>query len=179
MLTVLDPQHAIAEEFEDNNDAAYCVPAHVARLAPEIVAPLGQHFGTANKPWVSPTPQLARPINMATTTWSLVASPPAGMWIHPVTGVITWNDPLANPFQYMLFVRATNLSGSDTEILYLGIEDSPCIADINEDGVVSAQDVSIVLGYWGSISELADVDNNGVVGATDLTIVLNAWGPCF
>ncbi len=178
VLTVLDPQQVIPEQFEDNNDAAYCVPAHVSQFAPEIIAPLGQYFGTAGELWTSPTPQLTRPINMGPTVWSLIASPPAGIVIHPQTGVISWANPIANQFQYMLFVRATNAAGTDTEILYLGIADSACIADVNEDGVVSAQDISFILAYWGSTSTIADLDNDGLVGAGDLAIVLNAWGGC-
>ncbi len=178
VLSVVDPQHIFPEQFEDNNDAAYCVPAHVLQFAPEIVSPLGQFFGTAGAAWSSPVPHLTRPINMSPTTWSLVASPPAGVSIHPQTGVISWPNPIPSQFQYMLFVRATNAAGSDTEILYLGIAESACEADVNQDGVVSAQDISLILAYWGSASSIADLDGDGIVGASDLAIVLSAWGPC-
>ena len=178
VLTELDPFNQVAEQFEDNNDAIYCVPAQILRYPPEIVAPLGQYFGSAGAPWTSPTPQLTRPINMAPTVWSLVASPPAGIVINPQTGVISWANPVASQFQYMLFVRATNASGSDTEILYLAIAEAACSADINEDGTVNASDLSILLGYWGGSQAWVDLDHNGVVAASDLAILLSAWGPC-
>ena len=54
----------------------------------------------------------------------------------------------------------------------------PCDGDINDDEVVDGSDLSQVLGFWGSSSELHDLDGNGVVDGADLTIILGEWGAC-
>ena len=47
-------------------------------------------------------------------------------------------------------------------------------ADLNGDGSVSAADLAILLGAWGS-SGPGDLDGNGTVGAPDLALLLGAW----
>ena len=54
---------------------------------------------------------------------------------------------------------------------------NPCPPDINGDGVVSAADLALLLGAWGT-SGLADLDGGGSVGSSDLAQLLGAWGPC-
>jgi hypothetical protein len=51
-------------------------------------------------------------------------------------------------------------------------------ADVDEDGIVNAQDVARVLQAWGKLEadDLADVNLDGVVGPLDLAAVLGAWG---
>jgi hypothetical protein len=53
-------------------------------------------------------------------------------------------------------------------------------ADVNADGVVSAPDLSTLLGSWGACAGgcAADVNRDGVVDARDLSVVLGAWGQC-
>ncbi len=53
----------------------------------------------------------------------------------------------------------------------------PCPADLNDDGQVSAIDLSTILANWGN-SGNGDIDGNGTVGGTDLSAVLAAWGAC-
>jgi hypothetical protein len=59
-----------------------------------------------------------------------------------------------------------------------------CRADLNFDGQVNAQDLSILLAAWGSVvsvgceQRLADINMDGNVGAADLATLLSAWGPC-
>jgi hypothetical protein len=48
-------------------------------------------------------------------------------------------------------------------------------ADLNNDGVVNAADIAILLGAWGQTSGPADVNDDGAVNATDLSIILGAW----
>ena len=48
-------------------------------------------------------------------------------------------------------------------------------ADLNGDGVVSAQDIAVLLSQWGGPGS-ADLDGSGSVGSPDLAILLNAWG---
>jgi len=52
-----------------------------------------------------------------------------------------------------------------------------CIrADINGDGRVNAQDLAIVLSYWGTNYPAADLTNDGKVGPADMSIILACWG---
>ncbi len=178
ILSALDVLDAVSEPFEDNNDAAYCVPLTVLQRAPDIVDPLGQHFAVAGTPWSSPAPTLTHPVNMGPVVWSLAGFPPAGVTIHPTTGVISWQNPVANEFQYMFFVRATNPSGVDTQTLYLGVSADDCRGDANGDGSVNGMDVSLVLAYWGLPSASVDFNGNGVVDGADIGFVLAAWGVC-
>jgi hypothetical protein len=54
-----------------------------------------------------------------------------------------------------------------------------CIADFNNDGVVDAADLAILLGAWGvNPGHEADLNDDGVVNASDLAALLGAWGPC-
>lgn len=49
-------------------------------------------------------------------------------------------------------------------------------ADLNGDGIVGAQDLSILLNAWGSSGGPADLNRDGTVGAQDIAILLNNWG---
>lgn len=56
-------------------------------------------------------------------------------------------------------------------------------ADFNEDGIVNAADMLILLANWGECGDCnncpGDADGNCVVGASDLLILLSQWGgPC-
>jgi subtilisin family serine protease len=53
----------------------------------------------------------------------------------------------------------------------------PCIADLNDDGIVDGFDLSRVLGYWGLPGE-TDLDGSGSTDGADLTILLSGWGTC-
>jgi hypothetical protein len=52
--------------------------------------------------------------------------------------------------------------------------------DVNGDGFVDGQDLSIVLGFWGVCEDISDcpgdLDGDGTVTGTDLSIVLGFWG---
>ena len=48
--------------------------------------------------------------------------------------------------------------------------------DLNNDGVVNGQDLTILLGAWGALGGPADLNRDGVVGSSDLTQLLGAWG---
>lgn len=53
-----------------------------------------------------------------------------------------------------------------------------CPADVDRDGEVSASDLAILLGSWGTFDPAIDLDGNGAVDAGDLAILLGAWGGC-
>ena len=48
--------------------------------------------------------------------------------------------------------------------------------DLNEDGIIDAADLSILLSEWGNPKSVADIDGDGTVGATDLATLLSNWG---
>lgn len=52
-----------------------------------------------------------------------------------------------------------------------------CPGDINADGQVSADDLSMLLSNWGN-SGSGDIDGSGVVDASDLASLLGSWGSC-
>jgi formylglycine-generating enzyme required for sulfatase activity len=52
-----------------------------------------------------------------------------------------------------------------------------CAVDLDDDGVVNAADIAILLGEWGPCTDcIADVDDSGTVEAADLAIILGFWG---
>ena len=55
----------------------------------------------------------------------------------------------------------------------------PCQADLNDDCVVNAADLALLLGAWGpGPGNPADFNDDDVVNAFDLAMLLGAWGPC-
>ncbi len=49
-------------------------------------------------------------------------------------------------------------------------------ADLNNNGVVNAADLAVLLGSWGPCSACApDINGDGTVNAADLAILLGAW----
>ncbi len=55
---------------------------------------------------------------------------------------------------------------------------SSCSADLDGDGVVSAADLAMMLGAWGSSDASIDLSGDGLVDAQDLAQMLGAWGEC-
>ncbi len=54
-----------------------------------------------------------------------------------------------------------------------------CLPDLNDDGVVNAADLALLLGAWGmGPGNPADFTGDGFVNAADLALLLGAWGPC-
>jgi hypothetical protein len=53
-----------------------------------------------------------------------------------------------------------------------------CFADANDDGIVDATDLSILLGAWGSTADAGDLNQDGIVSGPDLAALLGAWGNC-
>lgn len=53
-----------------------------------------------------------------------------------------------------------------------------CVGDLNSDGSVSAADLALLLGAWGTAGGAADLNGDGVVAASDLALLLGAWGDC-
>lgn len=58
-----------------------------------------------------------------------------------------------------------------------------CLADLDGDGEVGADDLAILLGAWGPVESCPpliapDLDPDCEIEASDLAILLGAWGPC-
>jgi len=54
---------------------------------------------------------------------------------------------------------------------------SPCVGDLNGDGVVDGADLGVLLSAWGGAGG-ADLNGDGVIDGADLGILLSAWGAC-
>ena len=69
-------------------------------------------------------------------------------------------------------------SGSSADANGNGIPDECELApgDINGDGVVGGDDLTLVLAAFGTANSQADIDGDGVVGGDDLAILLSNWG---
>ena len=47
--------------------------------------------------------------------------------------------------------------------------------DLNGDGVVDGQDLTVLLGDWGTSDPISDINGDGLVGGADLTVLLANW----
>ena len=68
---------------------------------------------------------------------------------------------------------------SGNRMMQQGTGADPCVADLNNDGIVDGADLSLILGAWAT----DNCDYNLAGGAcfidgADLSIVLGEWGPC-
>ncbi len=71
---------------------------------------------------------------------------------------------------------------SEASTLCNGCTTSPCIGDLNGDGMVNGADLTIELSSWGDCPAgedcPADLNGDDQVNGADLTIMLSAWGAC-
>jgi hypothetical protein len=84
--------------------------------------------------------------------------------VAPECGFESW-FALANPTSSALI----RVEGSEPT--------SSCLADLNDDGVVDATDLALLLGAWGR-SGSSDLNADNIVNAADLAVLLGAWGSC-
>lgn len=120
--SIIDDLNDVTEEYEDNNAVAYCTPLTVVQLEP-VFAPFAQQDAVCGEPFTGPAPQVDLPLNMNPITWSL-DNPEPGMTVNPQTGVVSWPDPVADPFLYTINVRATNGAGTSTHTLFIGVDEA-------------------------------------------------------
>jgi hypothetical protein len=70
-------------------------------------------------------------------------------------------------------------AGAATATVTIPVPSAPpsLIGDLNDDGVVDAADLTILLGAWGTDGQPAgaDLNDDGAVDAADLTLLLGAW----
>jgi predicted outer membrane repeat protein len=56
-----------------------------------------------------------------------------------------------------------------------------CPGDVNGNFFIDGADLSILLGYWGPVTNQnnpADLNNDGTVDGADLAVLLGGWGAC-
>ena len=69
-------------------------------------------------------------------------------------------------------------------VLIIGVAaprvNAQCSADLNADHSVTAQDLAIMLAFWGPTTTFAaaDINQDHIVNAQDLAMLLAGWGPC-
>ena len=110
----------------------------------------------------------------------------AGAWVvrsFPIASLIEPSDDMR-----LRFVASDLGDGSLVEaaidLLVVGgvecIDDEgpTCLGDLNDDGLVSGEDVGLLLGFWGSSDPSADLDGDGSVGGGDIGLILGSWGLC-
>lgn len=73
---------------------------------------------------------------------------------------------------------ATSLAAALGLTASSALAQSACEADLNHDGVVGSQDLTVVLSAWGDCPAgcAADLNHDGAVSAYDLTAVMSLWG---
>lgn len=84
---------------------------------------------------------------------------------------------LLSGLDQVTFTFTYNLADDD------GIAPAPCQTDLNGDGVVGGQDLTLFLADWDMISECpdllaGDVNLDGLVNGEDLSLLLSTWGRC-
>ena len=88
--------------------------------------------------------------------------------------------------------QAVNIAGgAPSEVVFVGGAIADCgegcwtnscqpFGDANGDGLISAQDVQLLVGCWGgSYDPCCDFNRDGIVSAQDVQILVASWGnPC-
>ena len=81
-------------------------------------------------------------------------------------------------YWYEFELTVTDLHGLTSTRTVAVYPDCPaqgvCIADLNDDLLVDALDLGMLLGSWGTSDN--DLDGDKVVTATDLSRLLSEWG---
>jgi hypothetical protein len=93
--------------------------------------------------------------------------------IGKTTAFTEFDDSLQFGLNLVAFARFATTDDADAD----GTPDvCACNGDFDGDGGVSASDLGVLLGAWGTPT--ADLDGDGTTDPTDLAILLGAWGPC-
>jgi hypothetical protein len=70
---------------------------------------------------------------------------------------------------------------SGTIVADLGVAsvDTPCYADITQDGIVDVSDILEVISGWGYCLDCpADINQDDLINVIDLLEIVSSWGPC-
>ena len=114
------------------------------------------------------------------TTYRLYLNPTVGQ-TEPAFPVAMYGLGPVNALPTAL--RIDNGGGYTTDEVRVGTTwasvlplDPGCLGDFNQDLMVNATDLAMLIGAWGTA--VHDLNGDHVVGAADLAIVLGAWGSC-
>lgn len=95
-----------------------------------------------------------------------------------VAALMTWNEDLLTGGSFTVSVgqQVNHIA----QWHYCGPDPDPecAVADLDCNGLVDGNDLSILLGQWGPCTDcVADLDDNGIVDGADLALVLGQWAP--
>lgn len=90
---------------------------------------------------------------------------------NPSFNLIATGAPALTPVQGEAYARLR------TKLAQMKNALKGCIGDISMNGQVNAQDLAIMLSFWGAAS-VADIDNDGITNGSDLAMLLTHWGMC-
>lgn len=126
-------EHVITLRLEyGEGESTQAVVVITVAIAPQI-EPLDDVVTSDAQAWTGPTP-LVNP-ESGSLAWSLTAVP-AGMTIHPTTGVVSWAAPVEG--LYEVTIRAENPLGADEETFMLEVLAVPQIQAIGDGSVLEA-----------------------------------------
>ncbi len=72
-------------------------------------------------------------------------------------------------------------TGAENQVLVdrvFMVDASPCVADLDGNGMVNGSDLGQLLLRWGQPDPEADLDGDGIVTGSDIGLMLLAWGGC-
>ena len=102
--------------------------------------------------------------------FTIITASPPGSASNDIGSLIT------GTFDHITGEGLWNVTYSDTSVIITYQGESP-LGDIDNDGMVSVNDLLQLLSAWGSCPGCsADLDNNGNVGVNDLLVLLANWG---
>lgn len=79
------------------------------------------------------------------------------------------NTPVAN---------AKAASEITLRVLISHVQRTICPADLDQNDIVAAPDLAILLGAWGTSDPNIDLSGDGIVNSEDLALQLGSWGAC-
>lgn len=92
----------------------------------------------------------------------------------------TWNTIGAANGTHTITVTAYDTLGNQTQatrtVTVANTTTTRLAGDINGDGKVTINDLSLLLNNWGKTTSVGDVNGDGKVTINDLSILLNNWG---
>jgi hypothetical protein len=99
-----------------------------------------------------------------------------GDYIRPEGFTFAWGYAIAD-------ARTFNRAGFVATFAAVSCGGDGCFGDLNEDLMVDAADIGLLLSAWGSCGKagpgcFADLNEDGVVDGTDIGLILGAWGVC-
>lgn len=167
--------YAIENIDSHESVGALAIPLPVGAIVSETTshAPL-VHSGevTSNAPWTTAVD--GRAIVWSTEPFASNPNANAIRWgITDSFSVVCDRPPAPGQATLTLFRSALPIVAGVT---VPSVGGTPLLGDLDADGLVSASDLSILLGAWGPCGACAaDLNASGSVDSADLAILLGAW----